>query len=79
MSQVERVAFEPDDYDQPDDEPDEFEEAAFDCHGFFDSGPGRGAFVCMAVGSEDCDECPFNRDLGLTLKQIGERDGIDTL
>ncbi len=56
---------------------DEFEEAAFDCHGFFEGGPGQGAFVCTAVGSEDCDGCPFYDDLGLTLQQIREREGLD--
>ena len=30
------------------------------CHAFVDGG----VFVCGAVGSEDCDECPFNCELG---------------
>lgn len=49
---------------------DEFEEAMYDCHGFFDQqGPG-GLFICGAVGSEDCDECPMHAWLGLTSRQI---------
>jgi hypothetical protein len=30
------------------------------CHAFVDGG----VFVCGAVGSEDCDQCPFNCELG---------------
>lgn len=60
--------FEGDDYEE-DYEHDEFEEAAGNCHAFFEGGP-NGVFVCMAIGSEDCDECPFNKDLGLTAQQI---------
>lgn len=49
---------------------DEFEEAMYDCHGHFDEpGPG-GLFQCGAVGSEDCDECPMHKWLGLTNRQI---------
>jgi hypothetical protein len=52
-------------------EPDEFEEAMSNCCGFFDGG----YFVCAAAGSEDCDwDCPFSHDLGLTAKQIEQRD-----
>jgi hypothetical protein len=51
-------------------EPDEFEEAMYDCHGYFDQQGARGVFFCGAVGSEDCDECPCNKWLGLTNRQI---------
>lgn len=64
-----------DDYnDEPDydDEPDEFEEAMSNCHGWHQD--QTGPFVCGAVGSEDCDECPFYRDLGMTPDEIEERD-----
>ena len=51
---------------------DEFEEALQNCCGHFEA---DGVFWCGAAGSEDCDwECPFSRDIGLTLKQIEERD-----
>ena len=46
-----------------DDEPDiddEFEEALANCHQFCDGG----RVVCGAVGSEDCDFCPFHDELG---------------
>lgn len=43
-----------------DDEGDEFDEAIGNCHAFLDGG----YYVCMAAGCEDCDECPFNGDLG---------------
>lgn len=58
--------------DDIDDEPelDEDEEAMYDCHGFFDSQRADAHFMCGAVGSEDCDECPMNPWLGLTNKQI---------
>lgn len=47
--------------DEPEPEPDEFEEAAMDCHMFADGG----FWSCGAVGSEHCDfECPFRCDLG---------------
>lgn len=36
------------------------------CHMFEDGG----VFVCGAVGSEDCDECPFHDDLGKTVSQV---------
>lgn len=49
---------------------DEFEEAMYDCHGHFDQQGARGIFQCGAVGSEDCDECPMHRWLGLTNRQI---------
>lgn len=73
MSQGETPRDEFDDQidEQLDDEPDEFEEAINNCRGFLDAG----FFVCAAAGSEDCDwECPFSRDLGLTVKQIEERE-----
>lgn len=47
-------------------EPDEREEDLDNCHGWFDDG----RFVCGAVGSEDCDECPCNDWLGLTSAEI---------
>ena len=65
-----------DDYfDEPefDEEGDEYEEAMGNCHGWFENN-GKGSFVCGAVGSEDCDACPFYRDLGLTAKQVEDRD-----
>jgi hypothetical protein len=47
------------------------------CHGHFDEpGPG-GIFQCGAVGSEDCDECPMHRWLGLTNRQIDRLEDID--
>lgn len=57
-----------DDYD---DEPDEYEEALGNCSGFMDGG----YFVCGAVGSEDCDECPFHNDLGKSQKELEEEAG----
>jgi hypothetical protein len=57
-----------DDYDE---EPDEYEEALGNCHAFIDGG----FMVCMAVGSEDCDECPFNSDLGKSEDQLQEECG----
>lgn len=59
-----------DDDDEP--ELDEDEEAMYDCHGFFDSQRADSQFMCGAVGSEDCDECPMNKWLGLTNRQIDE-------
>jgi hypothetical protein len=63
----------PDEFDDSYDdecELDAFEEAMYDCHGHFDEqGPG-GIFICGAVGSEDCDECPCHAWLGLTNRQI---------
>lgn len=53
-------------------EPDEYEEALGNCHSFLDAG----VYVCMAAGSEDCDECPFNGDLGKTPKQVMEDDDV---
>lgn len=60
--------------DEVDDGPmDEYEEAMSNCHGFFET--ERGPFVCSGAGSEDCDwDCPFSRDLGLTMRQIEQRD-----
>lgn len=63
----------PDEQDEHyDDEPDmdEFEEAMYDCHGYFDSQRADAHFMCGAVGSEDCDECPMHNWLGLTNRQI---------
>lgn len=59
-----------DDEMYPDEEPDEYEEALGNCHAFVDGD----VFVCGAVGSEDCDECPFNRDLGMTATEVEDRD-----
>ena len=65
-----------DDYDfddEPDrEEEDELEEAMGNCHGWHED--LTGPFVCGAVGSEDCDECPFHRDLGMTVKELEQRD-----
>jgi hypothetical protein len=59
------------DYEEEVYEPDEFEEAMADCCGHFSGG----VFMCGAAGSEDCDfECPFSRDLGLTVEQIEARE-----
>jgi hypothetical protein len=57
--------------DEPNEEEDEYEQAIGNCHSFLDGG----VYVCMSVGSEDCDECPFHGDLGKTPKQV-EEDGI---
>lgn len=70
----------PDDYFDDDEyEPDEYEDEMYDCHGFFESQSPSAVFICGAVGSEDCDECPCYEWLGLTSKQIDaleeERDG----
>lgn len=58
--------------DSFDDEPalDAFEEALCNCHGYFRSQRAGAHFMCGAVGSEDCDECPMNKWLGLTNRQI---------
>lgn len=64
-------------YDFDECEPDEFEEAAQNCHGFFDPDPKTGVFVCGAAGSEDCDECPMNSWCGLTNAQIDEQEAIE--
>jgi hypothetical protein len=63
------------DYDEPDfdEEPDEYEEALGNCHGWFED-EGKGVFVCGAVGSEMCDECPFYGDLGMTAAEVENRD-----
>lgn len=62
--------YEPD-YD--DEEPDEYEEALGNCHGWFEN-LGAGHFMCGAVGSENCDSCPFYRDLGMTAVEVENRD-----
>lgn len=50
-----------------DDNDDEFDEAMSNCGGFWNGG----VFVCMKVGSEECDwECPFSCDIGKTQKQL---------
>jgi hypothetical protein len=59
--------------DFEDDELDEYEEAMHNCHGWFENN-SKGHFVCGAVGSEDCDECPFYRDLGMTAIAVEDRD-----
>lgn len=50
--------------EEPDDDWDgeglEGDDELSNCHAFVDGG----VFVCGAVGSEDCDECPFNGELG---------------
>lgn len=56
---------------------DEYEEAMYDCHGHFDSQRADAHFMCGAVGSEDCDECPCNAWIGLTNRQIDELDTFD--
>ena len=61
-------------YDEGDDETgiDEFEEALANCSGCFGK---DGVFWCGAAGSEDCDwECPFSKDIGLSVAQIEKRD-----
>jgi hypothetical protein len=63
---------EPDFEDFSDDESDEFKDAMYDCHGYFDQPGLRGVFHCGAIGSEDCDECPCYRWIGLTNRQIDE-------
>lgn len=60
------------------DEPDEYEDAMQNCHGWFDPNPETGVFVCGAAGSEDCDECPFNDWCGHTNKEIDEMDDTDS-
>lgn len=61
-------------------EPDEYEEAMSNCCGHFESQSRDAVFVCGAAGSEDCDwDCPFSRDLGLTLKEIEFRDVAEML
>lgn len=51
----------PDDFDADwDGEGLEGDDELSNCHAFVDGG----VFVCGAVGSEDCDECPFNCELG---------------
>jgi len=55
-----------DDWYEGDDEPDEFDEAIGNCHSFIEGG----YFVCMAAGSEECDECPFNSDLGRAADDV---------
>jgi hypothetical protein len=63
------------DYEWEDDE--DFDEAMDHCHGHFDEpGPG-GLFQCGASGSEDCDECPMHRWLGLTNRQIDRLEESD--
>lgn len=58
------------DIDDCEDEYDEFEDALGNCHAFFD---GR-VYVCGAVGSEDCDECPFNGELGKTSAECQQEE-----
>jgi hypothetical protein len=43
------------------------------CHAFVDGG----VFVCGAVGSEDCDECPFNCELGTKAEFEPEEESDD--
>jgi hypothetical protein len=54
------------------DEPEECAEGWDECRGFFENTSPSAVFVCGAVGSEDCDECPMRDWLGLTNKQIDE-------
>jgi hypothetical protein len=69
----------PDDYfdDDGEYEPDEFEDELGNCCGFFESQSPDAVFVCGAVGSEDCDECPCYAWLGLTNKQIDDLDTFE--
>lgn len=60
-----------------DDEGLEGDELGEDCHGFFESQSPKAVFVCGAVGSEDCDECPMHNWLGLTNSQIDELEESD--
>lgn len=56
------------DSDEPldhEDEHDEFDDEMMNCHAFLDGGH----YVCMAAGSEDCDMCPFNSELGKTVDE----------
>lgn len=53
------------------------DEIGEDCHVFFESPSPNAVFVCGAVGSEDCDECPMNNWLGLTNRQIDELEESD--
>ncbi len=43
------------------------------CHAFVDGG----VFVCGAAGSEDCDECPFNCELGTKAEAEPPEDDED--
>lgn len=61
----EREGMDDDEWYEGEDDGDEFDEAIGSCHAFLDGG----FYVCMAVGSEDCDMCPFNADLGKTPDQ----------
>jgi hypothetical protein len=56
----------------PEDEhdPDDWDGEGLICHAFVDGG----VFVCGAVGSEDCDECPFNCELGTKAEYEPEED-----
>jgi len=68
----------PDDYfDDEEYEPDEFEDELDNCHGYFESQSPKAVWVCGAVGSEDCDECPCHDWLGLTNKQIDDLDTFE--
>jgi hypothetical protein len=54
---------------ESDDEPDlddEFEEALGNCHQFVTDGITH----CGAIGSEQCDECPFHDDLGKAVAEL---------
>lgn len=62
----------PDDYFDDDVDQDDYEEFEEECCGFFESQSPKAVFVCGAVGSEDCDECPMHNWLGLTSAQIDE-------
>lgn len=56
---------------------DECGEEMYDCHGHFDSQRADAHFMCGAVGSEDCDECPMHSWLGLTNRQIDSLEGVE--
>lgn len=61
----------PDDWDPVDDyDGEDWEDEMYDCHGHFDQPGKAGIFMCGAVGSEDCDECPMHGWLGLNHRQI---------
>jgi hypothetical protein len=55
-----------DDCEADDYEVDEIEEAMMDCHMFRGD---DGYWHCGAIGSEDCDECPFYGDIGTRWKR----------
>lgn len=70
----------PEDFDERDWDGEGLEgddELGEDCHGYFESQSKSAVFICGAVGSEDCDECPMHDWLGLTSRQIDELEMSD--